>query len=190
MRQAIAGLAGALVLALVPALAARAEPVTAKAAKKALFAPGKAEVEVLAAAGLAEDQAKALKLGLAAQAYYGAVALSPDDGLMSDITVLAANYHDPAAARAAALAECNAKRKGSAECVVAAEVRPKGWKDKGFQLSSEASAAFAQEFKAGQMMAISRATGAWAIGADAATAEAGCAKKNARAKDCAVAIAN
>ena len=164
MRKAMAGLG--VCLGLMAASVALADPVTAKAAKKALFAPGKAEVEVLAAAGLPEDQAKALSLGLAGQAYYGAVALSPEDGLMSDVTVLAANYHDLATASAAALAECNAKRKGKAECVVAAEVRPKGWKDKGFQLSSEATEAFGKQFKAGNVMAISVATGAWAIGAD------------------------
>lgn len=183
------GLAG-LMLVLCCAGVASAEPVTAKVAKKALFAPGKVEVEVQAAAGLPDEQAKALQIGLASQAYYGAVAMSPDDGLMSDVTVLAANYHDTEAASAAALAECNAKKKGKAECVVAALVLPKGWKDKGFQLSSDATEGFKKDFKPGNVMAISLATGAWAIGADPEAAIKGCAAKNDKATDCAVAIAD
>jgi hypothetical protein len=46
------------------------------------------------------------------QPYYAALALSPDAGLASEFTALAANYHDEENARAAALAACEANRGG------------------------------------------------------------------------------
>lgn len=167
-----------------------AEPVTAKAAKKALFAPVKAEVVVLSEANLPADMVKTLEIGLAGQAYYGAMAMSPEDGLLTDTTVIATNYHNTQAAGVAALADCNARKKGKAPCIVAALIQPKGWKDRGFQLSSDATAAVKTELKKGMMMAVSQSTGAWAVGADDPAAVAACAAKNDKAKDCAVAIAN
>lgn len=177
-----------LVLALTLVGAAAAEPISAKAAKKALFAPGKAEVVIMPEANLPQDQAQTLELVGAQQGYYGAIAMSPDDGLMFDATVIAANYHDTGAASRAALADCNAKKKGKTDCVVAALIRPKGWKEKGFQLSSDATAGFKTDFKKDSVMAVSELTGAWAIGADDATAVAACAAKNAKASDCVVAV--
>jgi hypothetical protein len=47
------------------------------------------------------------------QPYYAALALAPDAGLASEFTALAANYHDEANARAAALAACEANRNGA-----------------------------------------------------------------------------
>ena len=168
--------------------AAFADPIDSKAAKKALFAPVKAEVEILAAAGLPKDQAAALEMVGGQQLYYGAIAISPDEGLMSEATVAAANYHDTDAASTVALAECNAKKTGNAGCVVAALVRPKGWKDKGFQLSSDATAGFKAD--ASGALAVSVSTGAWGIGADADAAVAACAAKNDQTKDCTVVIVN
>ncbi len=165
-----------------------AEPIDGKTAKKALFAPVTAEVEILDAAGLPKDQAAALEMVGAAQPYYGAIAISPDEGLMSEATVAAANYHDTEAAQRVALAECNAKKTGPSDCVVAAVIRPKGWKDKGFQLSSDATAGFKSDFAEGAL-AVSRITGAWGIGADAEAAIAACVVKNDLAGDCAVVIA-
>ena len=165
-----------------------AAPIDGKTAKKALFAPVKAEVEILAAAGLPKDQAAALQMVGGQQLYYGAIAISPDEGLMSEATVAAANYHDTAAASAVALAECNAKKTGKSDCVVAALIRPKGWKDKGFQLSSDATAGFKAD-PAGAL-AVSTATGAWGIGADDAAAIAACVARNDIATDCTVVIAN
>jgi hypothetical protein len=170
-----------------------AEPLTGKDAKKQLFAPVKAEVEVLATAGLADDQIAVLKLVAEAQAYYGAVAVAPDEGLMSEATVAAANFHDTASAEAVALAECNAKKKSASDCMVAAYVRPKGWKEGAFQLSSDATAAFKDyDMKAGAM-AISVVTGAFGLAAGDGAAEAAltnCAAKNDKAKDCALVIEN
>lgn len=179
-----------MMVAVVLAGATMADPVTAKQAKKALFAPVKAEVVIMPEANLPEDQAKTLEMAGATQAYYGAIAMSPEDGLLTEATVLAANYHNTEAASVAALADCNAKKKGKSDCVVVAIIRPKGWKDSEFQLSSDATAAVKTELKKSMVMAISQSTGAWAIGADDAAAVEACAAKNERASDCAVVIAN
>jgi hypothetical protein len=175
------------------ATGAGAEPLTGKEAKKLLFAPGKAVAEMVAGTGLSEADLAALKSVAETQAYYGAIALSPDEGMMSEATVAAVNYHDTDAATAAALAECNAKKTGKAECLVVALIRPKGWKAPGFGLSSDATAAFKGYDRKAGAMAISPATGAWGMAAGDGAAEAAladCAAKNDKATDCAVAIAN
>lgn len=178
---AVMGLAGA----------AWAAPLDGKAAKKALFAPMKAEVEIMPAAGLPKDQATILKSVGAAQLYYGAIAVSPEMGLMFETTVAAANYHDVAAASVAALAGCNAAKAGKKDCVVAAVIRPKGWQDRGVSLSSDATAAFKAEYQtAGSALAVSAGSGAWGIGGDAAGAIAACVARNPAATDCTVVIAN
>jgi hypothetical protein len=180
---------------------AGAEPISGKAAKKALFAPAKAEVELLAPATLSAPEARALAAVAATQAYYGAIALSPDEGLMAEATVAAVNYHDTGAAQVAALAGCNAKKKAKADCVIAALIRPKGRKDAGFGLSSDATAAFKDYDRKAGAMAISPSTGAWGMAAGVAAAEAALAdcvaKVEARSgakpeadEDCVVAIAN
>lgn len=171
--------------------AAMAQPLDGKAAKKALFAPVKAEVEIMAEAGLPKDQAAILESVGAAQLYYGAIALSPEKGLMFETTVAAANYHDVAAAAVVALAGCNAAKPGKKDCVVAALIRPKGWKDKGLSLSSDATAGFKDDYQvSGSALAISAGSGAWGIGADADGAIAACVARNTNATDCAVVIAN
>ena len=179
----------AAVSAICMAGAGSAAPIDGKAAKKALFAPIKAEVEILPAAGLPADQAQALEMVGGQQLYYGAIAISPDEGLMAQATVAAANYHDTDAASVVALAECNAKKTGSAGCVVAALIRPKGWKEPGFQLSSDATAGFKSDFADGAL-AVSPSTGAWGVGVDEAGAIAACVVKNDQAKDCGVVILN
>ncbi|MBC2835642.1 5-aminolevulic acid synthase [Paragemmobacter straminiformis] len=156
-------------------------------ASATLFAPKAAEVEMTAPDLLPKDQSKVLKMVARDQLYYAAIAISPDEGLMSEATVAAANYHSVEAASAVALAECNAKKTGAAECVVAAVVRPEGWQPGGVQLSSDATAAFQSAYDGGAM-ALSAATGSWGIGADEAAAIAACVEKNPKAVDCAVAI--
>ena len=170
---------------------AQAQTIDAKTAKKALFSPIKAEVEILSAASLPRDQAKVLRSVGVAQLYYGAIAISPELGLMAETTVAAANYHDVAAASVAALVGCNAAKAGAKDCVVAALIRPKGWKDTGLSLSSDATAGFrAADPASGSAMAISAGSGAWGIGADAEGAIAACVARNPDANDCAVVIAN
>ena len=178
-------LAGLIVLA-GPVMA---EPVTGPVAKAQLFG-AVADVRLVEGT-LPKDQAAALKTVLAGQPYYGAAALSPDDGLMSEATVLLANYHDISSASKAALAQCDAKRKGKTPCVIAATVQPKGWKQRSLQLSVDATNGFKTSYPAsGGAVATSAATGAWAVESDAAAALAACEKQAQKPKDCAVVIAN
>ena len=120
--------------------------------------------------------------------YYAAIAISPDEGLMSEATVAAANYHTVEAASAVALSECNAKKQGAADCVVVALVRPEGWQAQPLQLSSDATAALADY--AGGAMAVSAATGSWGLGDTPEAAVAACVDRNAAATDCAAVIAD
>ena len=175
--------------------AAFAEPLAGKAVKKMLFAPVKAEASVLAEAGLTSSDAELLALVAEGQLYFGAIAISPDEGLMSEATVAAANYHDVDAASKAALAGCEKKRTGASVCLIAAEIRPKGWKEQPLQLSSDATAAFTKDYDFGgnAAFAISAATGVYGIGlGDEAEALAlkDCADKSDAAIDCAVVILN
>lgn len=186
---------GGIILAVTAAFAvaavaggAWAEPVTGKQAKKLIFAAKASEAHILPGAGLDEKQAELLKGVAASQPWYGAIAISPDEGLMVEATVAAAKYHDVDGAARAALADCNAKKKGATPCVIAAVIQPKGWKpDRGLQLSQEATEAFAKDYKGGAL-ATSAATGAFGIGADAASAIAACVAKVTTATDCTVVI--
>lgn len=173
------------------ASAAIAQPISGKDAKSALFAPLKAEVEIMPEAGLPEDQAQILASVGEGQPYYGAVAIAPEEGLMAEATVAAANFHDTASAATAALAECNAKKKSAADCVIAAYIRPKGWKDEGFSLSSDATAAFADYDRKTGAMAVSLLTGAFGMASGEGAndqALANCVLKNEKAVDCALVI--
>ena len=161
--------------------------ITGDAAAAGLYEPKEAEVEMTDGDLLPKDQSKVLKMVARDQLYYAAIAISPDEGLMSEATVAAANYHSVEAAAAVALAECNAKKKGAADCAVAAVVRPEGWQAGGVQLSSDATAGFQSAYDAGAM-AISATTGSWGIGGDEASALAACTDRNPAATDCAVAI--
>lgn len=145
------------------ALPAMAEPIDEKAAKKALFSPKGFSVEYIEDSGLTETQLGYFKLlvkGRQSKAqfervarYYGAIAVSPSIFEMSPAELLAdpesvpfqmaGARHTPEAASKAALAACNKLVKGGAKkCVVAAQVLPKRWKDKGFSLSYAATANF------------------------------------------------
>jgi len=178
----------ALTLALLSSTSLAAEPLTAKAARKALFPAKGAAVEMKADAGLAEPDQTVLTLVAAQQPYYGAIAISPDDGLMSEATVAAANYHDTAAAEVAALADCNARKAGAAGCVIAALIRPEGYEPRSLHLSRDATAAFRADYPgAGGALAISALTGAWGLGRGAEAAVADCAAK-AGATDCVVVV--
>ncbi len=105
---------------------ASAQALTGEQAAAALFAPTGAEVELLKTDFLPKDQAELLRQVGAAQPYYGAIAVSPDEGIMVDATVAAANQHSVEAASVAARAACDAKRKGARPCEVVALIRPAG----------------------------------------------------------------
>lgn len=176
------------VVAVALASVAQAQTVTGEAAQAMLFAPGKAEVELSGGDILPKDQAKVLQMVAVDQPYYAAIAISPDEGLMSEATVAAANYHTVEAASSVALAECNAKKQGAAECVVVALVRPEGWAAQPLQLSSDASAAMADY--AGGAVAVSAATGSWGVGDTTDAAVAACVDRNPAATDCVAVIAD
>ena len=185
----VSGLGMMLILA---AGMAQADPISGKAAKAQLFSPKGAEVEMLAQDFLSETDVAALKMVGEGQPYYGAIAVSPDEGLMVEATVAAANYHDTDAASTAALAGCEAKRKGARGCEIVALIRPKGWEPRSFTLSAEATAAFKDGYKKAGTLVLSAPTGKWGLCTEAGkpcegTAFKHCAEKGG-GQACAIAV--
>lgn len=173
-----------------------ADVVSGRAAGRALFSPKGAQAAVGTQPFLTEKDVQILEQVAATQKYYGAIALSPDEGLMSEATFAAANYHDVAPAREAALAACNGKRKkGSAPCVIVGDILPVKWK-KGavLQLSADATSGFEQKYQPAQApkaLAISLRTGHWAIASGSGAPEravADCAREGA--SDCRVVVSD
>jgi len=182
-----------LVLALMlgAATGALADPITGKEAKRLLFSPKGVEALARPEAGLSKQDQAVLASVAGTQPYYGAIAVSPDEGLMSEATVAAANFHDTAAAEVVALAECNAKKTGAAACVIAALLLPKGWEPRDILLSQDATAGFRADYAGkGAALAVSAGTGAWGIGPGPDAALAACAGAEAAVEDCAVLIAD
>jgi hypothetical protein len=178
-----------------PAAGAFAQAQTGDAVAPLLFTVGAAEVEIIPQPFLKEDQAAILKTVGAAQPYYGAIAVSPDEGIMVEATVAGANHHSTEAASVFALQACDAKRKGAAPCVIVALIRPAGWKQQPFQLSSGATTAFTEDYmkiRRDKAFAVSASTGVWGIGKGKDAAEkavADCQTKVAPAPaDCAVVL--
>lgn len=120
------------------------------------------------------------------QAYYGAMAIAPSQGLAAATTSMAANFHDEANARTAALAACDSARgDDGSPCVVVMVIRPAGWQPgRALQLSSEAAAALRSDYRRlarrSRAMAISPGTGQWGIGAGRDAAIAACAAADCR----------
>lgn len=194
-------LTAALILA-TPAMlagAAVAEPVDGKTAAKMLFSPKGSQTVVRDDTGLSETDVKTLKIMFQSNSfpYYGAVAMSPGDGLVSEATNMAQNMHSPAAAAAAALASCNKVKKAKEPCIVVADVLPKRWQAEPLTLNQDATAAL-KDYRRGRgekAMAISPATGAWSVaeGKNAALAATNDCLNKAQplgAKDCVVVIAD
>jgi hypothetical protein len=80
---------------------------------------------------LVQTNKQALGLFVTSSGGYSAMAVAPDEGLVRDggfpASVIAiGDLPDAAAAQAAALAGCEEKRQGGAECVIVLEVGPKG----------------------------------------------------------------
>lgn len=182
-----------LTFAAVFALPALADPIDGATARDQLFKPTPSAAQTVPQAFLSEAEMAIVAQVAATQAYYGAMAVAPGDGLMSNATVAAANYHDLEQARVAALTSCNARREKAEACVIVAEIVPKGHEPRAFQLSSAATEAFNKDYKRGRgpkAMAISASTGQWAVvkAEDAAAqAVADCAAA-AQATDCVVAV--
>jgi hypothetical protein len=183
-----------LALALLPALAS-AQPKAGAAVEGQLFDAGGAALAVNKAAGLDAEARGMLETLVAANGfkYYGAIAFSPDEGLVSESLQGAFNYHDINAAAAAALSACGkAKKPASAGCILAAQILPRGYSPRGFQLSQDATAAFAGYRKAGQggALAISPVSGAYGVARGAAAGPEALAACNAKAprRDCVLAV--
>ncbi len=175
---------------------ASAQALTTKVVQPMLFAGAGAVVEILPQPFLTKEQAAILAQVGAAQPYYGAIAVSPDEGLMVEATVAAANHHSTGAAETAALAGCDAKRKGAAPCVIVALIRPQGWAEQPFQLSAGATTGFLDSYlkiRRDRAFAISASTGLWGIGKGrdaAAKAVADCSAKGTDVTDCTVVVAD
>ena len=171
---------------------AMADVLTGKAAKKALFTDSEVAVEVTKHSFLVDQQPQIVGSVASQQPYYGAIAVSPDEGLMSEATLAAANYHSVEAASVAALAGCDAVRKGAAPCVIVALVRPKGWEARPIQLSADATVAFRKDYDGkGAALAVSAGTGTWGMakGENAsAAALAACSAKLTGPTDCTVIV--
>ncbi len=188
--------AGMMAVAVLAAGAAAADPLAGKAAKKAVFPAKGVEVEIIEGTGLDKTMAKALAMVARDYPYYGAVAIAPDEELLkSKATILVGNYHTVEAASAKAVAECDRLRQGGSPCVVAALIRPKGWKARDISLSAAASAALKDSYpaKGPAALAISGVADSWGIATGEGAAEAAvadCAAKLEGVTDCAVVVAD
>lgn len=190
MRRSVLTMVAAGMAASLISGVALAEPLTGKEAKKALFMAKASEARIVSNAGLDAQSAQMLAAVGAQQPWYGAIAISPSEGLMSEATVAAAKYHDVPSAARAALRDCNARKKDQSDCILAAIIVPKGYEEgRPLQLSAEATEAFRKDYKGGAL-ATSAATGAFGIGADTASAVAACQAKATDAVDCLVVIAD
>lgn len=152
------------VLAVMVGGPALADPLPGAEAQALLYPPDRVEIAVYDASALSQQERDVIVQVSRTQQYYGAVALAPDQGLMSEATVVAANYHDTASARSAALGECNAKRDGGRACVIVLEIRPAGWEQREFQLNTDATEAFTTLYmamEAPRAFAASATAAAW-----------------------------
>lgn len=182
----LAGLAGKAI----------AEPMGGREARKLMFNPAKVEVELIDVAFLSAQDTAILQEVAKQQPYYTAIAASPSEGLMSNSLLAAAKFHDTENAATAALAGCNSRKAEDADpCEIVALIRPEGWEARALQLSGEATQALRKEYRRGRApkaMAISAATGQWAIAKGETANDDALADCSARegATDCIVAVAD
>lgn len=185
----------ACMAALLPA-AVSAQTLNGKAASGALFPANGVAVGVAPSLDASEKATIRALVPLMQErmavtvGYFGAFAYSPSEGLVSDSLQGALNYHTVAAAEQAALAACEAaKASGSARCVVAAQILPKGYKRSGFTLSQEATKDFTRGYmraRGSRSFAVSAGTGAWGWGGSDAEALSACSGDGAR--DCQIVV--
>ncbi|MGB3555590.1 MAG: hypothetical protein WBA25_13225, partial [Jannaschia sp.] len=120
----------ALLLSLATALPAAAQSVPDQStAKKQLFGTRASTLTVIAQPFLSAAEIATLQAmpEVATLTYYGALAVAPAAGLEDEASTGSFNYHSLEAARAAAIAGCNAKRRGGPACAVVAEVSPRSY---------------------------------------------------------------
>ena len=182
-----------------------AEPLSFNEAKKVLPGAGKrvsletypdrvpeGDAEKFAAVGM---KIKEVFKGIGATLEgYGAVAISPDEGLVVEWLSGVSQFHSLEAARRAAIGYCNDKKAASsADCVIVAEVSPRGAKDgAALTLSQAANAALRKEYRklsSPKAFAISPSKGAFGFDrGDGGRAIEACARSGA--KDCKVVVAD
>ena len=160
----------------------------AREAWRMMFGTRASVAEVSSTIALSQSDRKIVESIGPTQQYYGAIAYSPDEGLLSEATVAAANHHTVDVARGLALAECNAERRvGAAPCVIAADILPKRYRaGRALQLSMGATAGFDADYRkapGAKSFAISPQSGSWGFGADDTSALQAC-----NAQDCKVVV--
>ncbi len=158
----------------------------ARIAAKMLYKINKrpTEVRILAPELVPEAMVTALQAAVAVQKYYEAIAISPDEGMQSPSATVAVKHHSAAAAHAAAIADCDEKRKEQSEpCVVLAEFLPRGYEEPAaFSLSYPATEEFTKSYRKGgrpKAFAIEPDLGFWGSSIKAESPEA--AEENALA---------
>ncbi|MCA8868061.1 MAG: hypothetical protein KDA67_05380 [Rhodobacteraceae bacterium] len=188
----ICPVAAALAMTAFATMVSAAELPSAKDAAKQLYKTGNrsTEVRILHPELVPEAYKGALEKAASIQHYYEALAASPTEGMLAPSAVHAINHHTAAAAHAAAIAGCNAKKKaGSDTCVVVAEFLPKAYRGPGgFSLSYNATEVFRGKYRRAakpKAFAISAASGEWGqaikAGSDAAAGQAALADCAAKA---------
>ncbi len=183
--------AAAIIAAGVTQALAGESPFTGKEAKRMLFSPKGGEFIVVQQDFMTDIDVKTLELmadmpEFKAVLYYGAVAASPKQGLAHKATVATANHHSIKAAEAAAIKECNALRGGGPKCLMVAYVVPRKFSEQPLQLSASATTAFKRTYLKGRgakAMAVSAATGDYAIAKGEGAAETALAACNKAASE-------
>jgi len=176
---------------------AAAEPVSGREAGRLLFDAGQSRVIVSSRLDERGQQMVRLMVPLMEQQlgrkleYYGAIAMSPDEGFQSEASQSALNYHGVAAADSAALSACNANRRsGTRGCILAARILPAGYEERGLTLSTNATRALRDTYaraRAPKALAASASTGAFAVGRPD-EALAACQRGARGAGDCAIVV--
>lgn len=174
---------------------AEAQTMSGDAARQMLYRPDRAEVAIYPDPALDEQGRTILTQILRDQKYYAAVAMAPDEGIMSEALIAAANYHDVGTARSAALDQCNARRTGGRACVIIMELRPAGWQARDLQMNVDATEAFNDSYmrtRGSRAMAVSRSSGQWGIGTgrDASAGAVAACEAMGPATDCRVVVAD
>lgn len=178
------------------ALPAAGESLSFKDARKALPKGNRTVATLTDTSFLAEKEQAIVKSLESNIPYYGALALTPSEGLYVEWLNATGQHHSMEAARAAALAHCEGNRKKSSNpCVVVFEVAPRGAKEgAALSLSAEANAALRGDYrklKAPKGFAISKTEGTFGFAAgDGARALDACAKAGEGARDCEIVVAD
>lgn len=186
----------ALVLATLLPLPALADPIDTRTARDLLFRGDDVEVIQVDMGSLSEQEITVLTTVAQTQKYYAAIAFAPDQGIMAEPTVMAANHHSPDSARAAALDGCDERRgNAGAACVIALEVRPEGWEERALMLSIDATEDFNDRYRresGPRAFAASPSSGQWGIGLGEGASDAALSscQGDSEVSDCAVLIAD